>query len=104
MWRFEIAPIERKLRLGKDASRCTLFKATRIEALSLQLRKTFTWPGSRRRRSPGAPHRALGAGRRAERGTRISRMVGDIAAQLHTQPLRGLRAERQVRGSAPGTE
>lgn len=65
-WRFEIAPIGRKPGLGSGTSKRTLFKATRTEAWSSKFHETLPWPGSERQRSPGAGHRAHGAGRRAE--------------------------------------
>lgn len=105
-WRFEIAPIGRKPGLGSGTSKRTLFKATRTEAWSSELHDTRTWPGSERRRSPGAGRRAHGAGRRAEPQPPASpsRMLGDIATNLYAQPLRGLRGKLQVRGSGPGAE
>lgn len=105
-WRFEIAPIGRKPRLGSGTSKRTLFKATRTEAWSSKFHETLPWPGSERQRSPGAGHRAQGAGRRAEPQPPASpsRMLGDIAAALYAQPLRGLRGQQQVRGSGPGAE
>lgn len=54
-WRFEIAPIGRKPRLGSGTSKRTLFKATRTEAWSSKLHETLTWPGSERRRGARAP-------------------------------------------------